>query len=425
MNSQNTAKEIKLFPAGTVTLPPSKSLSHRALICAALAAANGENSKIYQLGQSVDIGATTACMQNLCADIAKANEEGLFSVGPKKAKTPQTNTLYCAESGSTLRFLIPIAAMLGKEFNFTGQGRLLQRPLGVYKDVFAQSGAFFKQTQDMVSLKGPLAAGTYCLPGDVSSQFLSGLILALPLAQKDSRLVLTSPLESAAYVNLTISVMQNFGVFVSREKDGNFHIPGGQKYRGATYTVEADYSQAAFFLGAAALGRPVACAGLSQNSLQGDFAILSILQKMGCNITWENGLVKASAPFLKAATIDVREIPDLVPPLAVLCSFAKGTSHIVNAARLRFKESDRLMAMAKELAALGAEIKENKDSLVITGKTSLQGGMANAHADHRIAMASALAAIGCTGTVSLSGWQSVEKSYPNFWDDFEKEAKNG
>jgi 3-phosphoshikimate 1-carboxyvinyltransferase len=315
--------------------------------------------------------------------------------------------------------------MTGDVWRFTGRGRLLQRPLAVYAEVFAKAGARFSQDDNSVLVQGPLVAGEYLIPGDVSSQFISGLLLALPLAQQDSKLVLTSALESAAYVDLTVNVMAAFGVNVSVDAGGNYLIPGGQRYHAATYTVEGDYSQAAFFLGAGILGRTVSCAGLLQDSAQGDATILDILGQMGADVTWKNGVVTATtttAGGLNAVTIDAREIPDLVPPLAALCCFAKGTSRIINASRLRIKESDRLAAMAQELQNLGALIKETDDSLIITGQTSLRGGVVDAHNDHRIAMAMALASIGCTGPVILTGWESVQKSYPEFWIDFEKEA---
>lgn len=401
------AKVIRRFPTGTVTLPPSKSLSHRAVICAGLAAGGGE-SRLHNIGVSQDITATTACMEQLAAKSG-------------------SRTLDCGESGSTLRFLIPLAAMAGGQWRFTGRGRLLQRPLNVYADIFKQAGAHFEQDADAVTMQGPLPGGAYHMPGNVSSQFLSGLLLALPMAEQDSTLVVDGPLESAAYVRLTLDVMAAFGVRATQNPNGSFSIPGGQRYVPASYVIEGDWSQAAFFLGAGVLGQPVRCAGLSPNSHQGDAAVLNVLRDMGADIRWQDGLVwaTAGADGLRAATIDAAPIPDLVPPLAALCCFAQGTSRIVNAGRLRLKESDRLAAMAAELQKLGADVREEAESLTIVGKPSLTGGRVDAHGDHRIAMAMALAAIRCTGDVELTGWDSVEKSYPAFWTDFEKEARHG
>jgi 3-phosphoshikimate 1-carboxyvinyltransferase len=278
----------------------------------------------------------------------------------------------------------------------------------------------FVQAQKEIRVRGPLCGGRYTVPGDVSSQFISGLLLALPLAPGDSEIRTNVPLESRPYVSMTIDVMRRFGVEI-RTENGVFSVPGGQRYRPAVYTVEADYSQAAFFLAAAALGRDLRCAGLDPNSAQGDRAILRILEEMGAAVLWQNGLVSVRADRLCALEIDVRDIPDLAPPLAALCCFCEGESRIVNAGRLRLKESDRLRALASELGALGADITEGTDSLTIRGRNTLPGGRANARNDHRIAMTVALAAIRCQSDVRLTGWRSVRKSYPDFWRTFGKE----
>ncbi len=519
------AKTITRFPAGVVRLPPSKSLSHRAVICAALAAAQAsgraghaapgqvlfsargaqggaphgggtaspaaqapggafglgntplpaQHSVLRNLGDSQDIRATMACAEKLYgitfarqgddtveARCVRPREHGITIVSafgapveaqrappqentaplgpagehnpPPQARQTQDNAkgerpaadnlLDCAESGSTLRFFIPLAAMTGQPWRFCGRGRLMQRPQEVYRDIFAQAGAIFEQQHGEITVQGPLPAGSYRLQGDVSSQFLTGLLLALPLARGDSRLVLTSPLESAAYVDLTLDVMRAFGLSAVRNGTGGYHIPGSQSFHAADYTVEGDWSQAAFFLGAGALGRPVACAGLAENSRQGDAAVRDILSRMGARVGCEGGLWRAHAGRLAAADIDAREIPDLVPPLAALCCFADGESHITGAARLRLKESDRLAALASQLRRLGANIRETDDGLAIRGQKNLRGGTADAVGDHRIAMALALAAIRCSGPVSITGWQSVKKSYPAFWLDFEQEEQH-
>jgi 3-phosphoshikimate 1-carboxyvinyltransferase len=248
-------------------------------------------------------------------------------------------------------------------------------------------------------------------------------LLALPLAPGDSRIRLTTRLESRPYVDLTLEVMKRFGVTAEGVGDDAFEVRGGQSYQPADYLVEADYSQAAFFLAAAALGRPARCAGLDPSSRQGDRAILSILAEMGATVGWESGEAVVRAGVLRAVEADVRETPDLAPVLAVLCALGDGVSRIVGAARLRLKECDRLKAMASELRKLGADIEEGEDSLTITGRPSLTGGRVDAHNDHRVAMALAVAAIGCDGPVYLTGWRSVDKSYPSFWDDFERAGR--
>ncbi|MCL2433447.1 MAG: 3-phosphoshikimate 1-carboxyvinyltransferase [Clostridia bacterium] len=359
-------------------------MAHRALICAALA---GEGSVIKNIGSSDDIRATGECLEAL-----------------KKGAVCD-----CAESGSTLRFLLPIAALSGREVTFKGRGRLMERPQDAYADVFAEKGVKFVQSGGEITIQGPLPAGDYNLPGNVSSQFVSGLLMALPLTHDDSVITLSSQLESKAYVDMTRAAMADFGVKTEHIGE-KFIVKGYQAYKPREYTVEDDWSAAAFFLCAAALGQDVACQGLDDNSLQGDREIVNILKKM-----------VTPTKKLSAITVDARNTPDLVPPLAALMCLAEGTSRIVNAARLRYKESDRLSALATQLNALGADIAEEPEGLTIRGKDFLQGGHADACGDHRIAMAVALAAIRCKSPVYLTGWETVAKSYPAFWQDWEGE----
>ncbi|MDR2771109.1 MAG: 3-phosphoshikimate 1-carboxyvinyltransferase [Clostridiales Family XIII bacterium] len=414
MIGRTEARKIELFPSGVITPPPSKSLCHRAVICAALA--QGE-SVIRNVARSEDIEATLQGVASLGAEWQLS--DGVLRVrgGGKR----RANLINCVESGSTLRFLIPVAALSEEETVFKGKGRLLIRPMSVYAAAFAETGARFSHTQREIRVRGPLRGGRFRLPGDVSSQFVSGLLFALPLTAPDSEIRLESPLESRQYAEMTMDVMRCFGV-EARAEAQVFCVRGGQRYSPSAYTVEADYSQAAYFLGAAALGLDVQCAGLSEESRQGDVAILRILEEMGATITRKDGLVSVRAGKLAPVTVDARENPDLIPPVAALCCYCEGTSRIVNAGRLRLKESDRLRALAEELSKLGAHIEETRDTLVIEGARTLRGGRADAHHDHRIAMAVALAAVRCTEEVSLVGWHNVDKSYPNFWDDFEKAA---
>jgi 3-phosphoshikimate 1-carboxyvinyltransferase len=404
MDEIDEIKEISRFPQGIVTPPPSKSLSHRAVICAALA---GGKSEIENLGRSDDIDATLSAVRILLGTSGHGQDEA--------------SVIDCGESGSTLRFLLPVAAALGRHAVFTGRGRLMSRPLEAYAGVFSAAGAGYSHEGDRIVVKGPMKSGEYSLPGDVSSQFVSGLLLALPLLGGDSLIRLLTPLESGGYVEMTLDVMRRFGV--SAERKGPLYlIKGGQAYRQSRYRVEADYSQAAFFLVAAALGRDVRVSGLSRESIQGDRAILGALRDAGAEISWRDGTVTARAERLSAITVDAREIPDLVPPIAALCCFCHGTSRIANAGRLRLKESDRLSALAEQLGRLGADVREEADFLEIAGRESingLPGACADACGDHRIAMAIATAAIRCRGLVRLSGWQCVAKSYPDFWRDFE------
>jgi len=411
----DNVKEIKLFPKGVIHIPPSKSVAHRAVICAALA--NGQ-SRIENIAFSEDIRATIDCMSNLGAEIVSHEDALDIRGGPLSART---DTLDCGESGSALRFLIPIAGLLDRPISFTGRGRLMERPVGPYTDALQKNGAALTSQNGLLTVRGPLKAGTFALPGDVSSQFVTGLLLALPLLNEESRIVLTSPLQSAPYVDITIDVMKSFGVEIINEDYKQFIIPKGQRYTAQHFRVEGDYSQAAFFLAAAALGCGCQCAGLSPSSRQGDKRILDILGECGAKVSVSSdGNISVKADKLTAVTVDVSDIPDLVPALAVLFTFCEGTSRIVNAGRLRLKECDRLTAVASELNALGANIEEAPDSLTIHGVASLKGGKVKDWNDHRIPMAMAAAAVRSSAPVFIEGYNCVAKSYPNFWNDFEK-----
>lgn len=411
---------IDFAPSGDIQPPPSKSYGHRALICAALAAsgpAKGE-SVILGAGLSEDIEATRAALPVFGAEAEPSGD--MIFVRPS-ARSEQ-RAVDCGESGSTLRFLLPLAAVLnrGRRVVFTGRGRLLERPLDAYAEIFAEAGVRFQRSPAEISVEGTLPGGDYRLPGDVSSQFISGLLLALPLADADSSIKLTTPLESAPYVDMTLETMAAFGLEIERPDVSRFLIRGRRHYRPSAFALEADYSQAAFFLAAGALGRPVRCLGLTRDSLQGDRAIVGILERMGAEVVWSGGAALArSTGRLKAATIDVREIPDLTPVLAALAALAEGTSRIVNAGRLRLKESDRLRSMFLELRKMGADIHEEPEGLTINGRAALEGGVTvEAHNDHRVAMALAAAALGCRKPIAVNGFDCVNKSYPNFWDDF-------
>ncbi len=396
------ARKVAGFPAGSIKMPPSKSISHRAVICAGLAASS---LPIDNLVYSQDIEATSRCMKLI-------RQPGAL--------------LDCGESGSTLRFLIPLAAALTGKTAFTGQGRLLARPQGPYIEALAGHGITLEYTDNLLRLEGSLKSGLYTLPGDVSSQFISGLLFALPLVAGESEIVVTSPLQSKAYVDLTIDVMDHFGVSVQHEDYRRFKVPGGQQYKSRPFTVEGDYSQAAFFLAASALGSQCQCLGLSPHSRQGDKKILDILRASGVDLEWSpaGGVTAKAGPLpYKAQTVDIAEIPDLVSPLAAFFCFCQGQSRIENGARLRLKESDRLATVTEELNKLGARITIEGDALVINGVETLAGGRISGRGDHRIAMMGAVAAVRSRGPVYIEDSGCVAKSYPHFWEDFEKEKR--
>lgn len=369
---------------GAITPPPSKSYSHRALIAAAL---GGAGSVLTNLADSRDITATRRCLDALAAP------------------GDDLPLLDCGESGSTLRFLIPVALALRGGARFTGQGRLMDRPQKPYFDLFDEKGVFYEQKDGVLSVQGALPPGTYRLPGDVSSQFVTGLLYALPLLDGDSEIVLTSPLESRAYVDMTVEVLSRFGVRAAESANG-WAVPGGQRYRPNSLEIEADWSQAGFFYAAKGLGNDLTLQGMNPNSTQGDRIIVPYYEQLS-----RGGDVE----------LDVSQCPDLVPPLAVHAAVRRGTTRIVNAARLRIKESDRLATVTATLNALGARIEESPDSLTIHGVDALAGGVdVDCCNDHRIAMMAAVAATRCKEPITLLGAQCVAKSYPTFWEDYKK-----
>lgn len=409
--------ELELMPNGRITPPPSKSISHRALICAALAKGKSRIQNISVDGEDVAATLTSIARMGLTYQI-EGND--IFLTGGLQQLADKL-VLDCNESGSTLRFLIPIAMLFPVTTTLTGRGRLMERPLTPYLDVLREHGGSAELEKDTLKVKGPIRPGSYELPGDISSQYVTGLLMALPLLDGDSEIRLTSPLESKGYVNLTISTMKSFGVMVEEIEDVGYRIKGNQNYHPCDFTVEADFSAAAFFLAAGALGCDVECLGLNPNSLQGDRAIVDFLGRVGAEVTiGPGGGVKAVKNRLEAITADVTDTPDIAPPLAALLCFCKGESKIVGARRLRMKESDRLHSLTTQLNALGAKIEEEEDSLTITGVEVLQGGTVDPQGDHRIAMAAAVASIRSQGQVTVLNPDCVSKSYPDFWVDFSK-----
>lgn len=385
---------------GAVTVPPSKSQAHRAVIAAGCAAGV---SAISNLAFSEDIRATITAMRTLGASIRETTAAA--TVRGAHPTCADGTLIDCSESGSTLRFLIPLAWLCGKTVHFTGRGRLMQRPLEPYFSVCDAAGIRYTQKADSVTFSGRLHSGAYSLPGNVSSQFITGLLFALPQTEGDSTLTLTTPAESVGYIDLTLAVLKQFGITVKNHDYQSFSIPGRQRFLPQSITVEGDYSQAAFYLAANALGSHVTVNGLNEASCQGDKAICDIIRRFGTP--------------LKAQTINVSQIPDLVPILAVLATQAEGTTRLVGAARLRLKESDRLLTTADMLNRLGAQVTPTDDALIICGKTPLTGGTVDSHNDHRIAMAAAIAATVASGAVTILGSECVAKSYANFWEDYE------
>lgn len=391
--------------SGTVAAPASKSVAHRMLISAAL---SDGKSVISGLNMSRDIEATISALTALGADIA-VNDGVAEVVGIKSAA--ENAVIDCCESGSTLRFIIPIIAALGTSAELHGEGKLPERPITPYIREFPKKGVTFEYNNTMpFKMSGRLQSGVFELEGNISSQFISGLLFALPLLSGDSEIRLTSHLESKPYADMTIDAISRFGVRIE-EREWGYFIPGGQSYKPADVTVEGDFSQAAFFYVASAIGSDVNITNLLPNSRQGDKKIVEILREIG--YTNNSGSL---APF----KVDVSDIPDLVPILCVLGCFCDGVSEIYNAGRLRIKESDRLKAISTTLNELGGRVAEKPDGLVIYPVRGLIGGTVDSFNDHRIVMAAAIASTRCHCPVTIRGAEAVRKSYAHFFEDFNK-----
>lgn len=400
-------------PKGTVNVPPSKSDVHRAIICAAMA--NGV-SRISPVALSNDIKATIGCIKALGADAVLENN--VLTVDGTNMYKNKTALLDCGESGSTLRFFIPIAAVGNINATFVGKGKLPQRPIGIFTEALPKAGTVCKTEGGLpLEIKGQLKSGIFEIPGNVSSQFITGLLLALPILEGDSEIVLTSPLESVGYIAMTIRTMKQFGVNIQATEKG-WHIKGGQSYKTCDYTTDGDWSQAAFFMVLGAIGSKVTVKGVAKDSTQGDKKCAEILARFGAKVTQLDNEVTVEKGKLKAITIDASQIPDLVPVLSVCAAFAEGTTKIINAERLRIKECDRLKATAELLNNLGGKVKELSDGLEITGVSSLKGGNVNGYNDHRIVMSAAVCAARSDEDITATFAMSINKSYPDFYIDY-------
>lgn len=398
-------------------IPPSKSMAHRAIICASLA---DGTSYLSNVDYSVDIQTTIEGMRKLGASIVQ-EKNCLTITGIRDFNCVKTDRVECNESGSTLRFLIPLFSMSEKPIRFTGKNRLLKRPQKVYEDLFLSWGNKYIQNEEFIEIEGSVKPGEIVLPGNVSSQFISGLLFVLPLCKKDSTLKVLPPFESKSYVCLTMQMMEKFGVSSYFIDDYTIKIPGNQCYHSANVTVEADYSQFAFFAALGCLNNSVSCIGMNLDSLQGDRVILDVVARMnGKALPLSQGW-RIEKSQLKGTEIDLSDCPDLGPILMVLGSLAKGKTQIIHAQRLRMKESDRIAAMEEELRKLNVEIESTEDTVTITGCEIWPGGITLcAHQDHRIAMALAIGASVANNKIVIDQAECVEKSYPAFFEDLKR-----
>lgn len=426
-----TLDTYKYNLSGSVRAIASKSVAHRLLLAAAL---SDTPTKITCLTTSADIEATSGCLSGMGADIRKEN--GIFYITPPKEFT-ENAVIDCGESGSTLRFLLPVIGILGRGASITAHGRLPERPLSpLYEEMLRHGAALSPQGTVPLSCTGQMSGGIFTIAGNISSQYITGLLFALPLSDRDSEIRITGKLESRPYVNITLQVLREFGISVTElspspdirkaEPDISviFRIPGNQTYHSkGQYIVEGDWSNAAFFLCAGAMQPSgITTTGLNLASLQGDKKVLDILADFGADISCSENIsgltdITVKGTALKGIEIDASDIPDLVPILAAVAAIADGTTRIRHIERLRIKESDRVQTVIDALSNLGADIYEEDNTIIINGKRNLTGGTVNSANDHRIAMMAGIASSRCTGPVVIDGAAAVAKSYPDFYQD--------
>lgn len=410
---------VKITPTklkGVVQVPPSKSLAHRAIICASLAKGV---SKIDNIEYSKDIQATIQAMKSLGTKIKEY--ENYLIIDGTTTFTKQNSEIDCEESGSTLRFMIPISIVEENKVHFVGRGNLGKRPLDTFYEIFERQNIGYMYKRDILDLYviGKLKPDHYTIPGNISSQFITGLLFALPLLKGDSIIEITSTLESKGYIDLTLQMLEQYGIKIINNDYKSFVIMGNQEYQAHDYRVEADFSQAAFYLVAGAIGNDVVLTDLNLNSLQGDKATLNILETMGAKINVVSDGIKVTGENLSAAQVDASQCPDVIPVVSVALALAQGKSEVINAKRLRIKECDRIIATSSQINELGGAVVELPDSMIIRGVNEFVGGNCSSFADHRIAMMLAIAATRCNQPVIIDNMECVEKSYPSFWEDYQ------
>ncbi len=408
---------MKILPSkikGEIDIIASKSYAHRLLICAAL---SDRPTRIKISSINDDIKATIKALSAFGTKVEI--DKSTITVTP--ASPVKTHAfINCMESGSTLRFMLPVAAMICKYSMFIGSGKLPNRPILPLIEVMRQNGAIVKNDRLPLSVSAKLKGGIYKLGGDISSQFVSGLMFALVLAEGDSQIHITGKLESKLYVDMTIKALMDFGIKIKAESYG-YYIKGGQKYKSpGTASVEGDWSSAAFFLAAGALSGPVTVLGLNDDSLQPDKKIVDYLKQFGAQVEAQNNRITVTKKELHGINIDISQTPDLFPILSIIASVSTGRTVFSNCKRLRYKESDRLESTYKMLKSLGADAEIINDSMAINGTNHLNGSVVDGFNDHRIVMSAAIASLICDSPVTINDENAINKSYPEFFEHFTK-----
>jgi 3-phosphoshikimate 1-carboxyvinyltransferase len=413
---------VKCTPSeisGTIRAISSKSDAHRILICAAL---SKKATKIYCNVMSKDIAATCSCLKSMGADISVNGD--FITVSPKDFN--KKAEIDCNESGSTLRFLMPVVSSLGIDTTINGSGRLPQRPISPLKEEMEKKGVTFHTDNVFpLHLTGKLQSGEYEIEGNISSQFITGLLMALPVLNGNSKIKLIPPVESKSYLDITISVLRKFGIQVE-EQENLYIIKGNQKYTSPKEIVtDGDWSNSSFFLCAGALSENgVTVTDLDVNSPQGDKKILEVLKNMGAYVQISGNEITVKKNNLKGITIDASDIPDAVPVVSVVAAACTGETRIINAGRLRIKESDRIKSVVEMINSVGGYAEETDDGMIIHGGKPLKGGKVDGYNDHRIVMSASVLSILCDDNIEITDSNAVEKSYPDFFNDFNKMGGN-
>ncbi|MBR3764582.1 MAG: 3-phosphoshikimate 1-carboxyvinyltransferase [Clostridia bacterium] len=407
--------------AGMAAAPASKSEAHRRMICAGLT--KGKTTLTAYM-DSADMAATRRCLRALGAATERGEDYLTLEGFAKKVK--KLPVLDCGESGSTLRFFVPIALAMEGGGVFRMHGRLGQRPMDVYRDLFVPRGVRWRMGVGCdgaaeLTVQGQLEAGNYVMPGNVSSQFVSGLLFALPLLQEDSVLQVQPPVESAGYIRMTVEAIQASGVMMEEVAPFKWRIPGRQQYQARDCRLSGDYSQAAVLLCASALGHDVTVTGLEKVTTQGDAAVLEHLQALGAQVQEDENGIRVTADRLHGATLDMSNCPDIAPMMALVCQLAEGESRLTGCGRLRLKECDRLMATVEILNTLGGNARVVGNDMIIHGVKQLRGGVKLPdYNDHRMVMLAAIAAAGAEMPVIVTGTEALNKSWPEFLNVYAK-----